>query len=345
MDLPGGIEKAIVSTANLFAQKGYKVSLLVSDNTAESFYAISQNISVFNLDIKFGIGEKGNPITRKLSFFRDITTLRKKLDDISPSIVISTEYVFTIVAYYAKRKNVKLFSWEHHHFYHLQKSWFWKFLSARIYPKINKVVCLNRDEAALFKKMGCETYVIPNFPVPANKHAALTEKKLLTIGWLSKTKGTDLIPEIASIVFRKHPEWKWKIIGEGDGIVSLKNHSAIEVIKPSSPDIMNEYLNSSIYVLPSRLECFPLVLLEAMSAGVPCAAFNCPTGPKHIINDGVDGFLVETENVEAMANAISNLIEDETKRKQLGSNAFENIRRFSADLSFRLWEQLFNAAS
>ena len=325
----------------MFSQKGHRVSLIILDETTESFYPLNQNISVVQLQLNFGIGGGGNFITRKLAFFTGINSLKKKLQNLSPDFIVTTEYVFTVAAYYGRNENAKLASWEHHHFYHLPKSKLWKFLSAKVYPRTDKVICLNVEEASFFERINCKTTVIPNFVDDSTRAAPLTEKRLLTIGWLSKTKGADLIPKIAASVFKRHPDWRWRIIGEGSELSSLQEQPNIEVVKPSSPSIVNEYLNASVYVLPSRYECFPLVLLESMSVGVPCVAFNCPTGPKHIITDGIDGLLVEKENVEAMAHAIIGLIEDKERRMQLGSNASENIKRFSAESSFQLWQKWF----
>ena len=78
-----------------------------------------------------------------------------------------------------------------------------------------------------------------------------------------------------------------------------------------------------------------------MSAGVPCISFDCPSGPSDIISNNVDGFLVEKENTDKLTEAISLLIKDEEKRKQMGENAFKNINRYSPDSIYELWKQLF----
>ena len=86
-----------------------------------------------------------------------------------------------------------------------------------------------------------------------------------------------------------------------------------------------------------------MVLLEAMSHGIPAVSFDCPTGPAFIINDKKDGLLVERENTEAMADAIIELIDDEKKRKAYGQQAHENIKRFAPEKIYSLWETLFDS--
>jgi glycosyltransferase involved in cell wall biosynthesis len=85
-----------------------------------------------------------------------------------------------------------------------------------------------------------------------------------------------------------------------------------------------------------------MVLLEAMTLGIPCISFKCPSGPSDIIKDNEDGILVELENKEAMIEAIDRLITDHNKRNEMGENAYNNIQRFSPTNIYNLWNDLFN---
>jgi glycosyltransferase involved in cell wall biosynthesis len=344
LDQPAGTERAIVNTANLLFSKGDRATIVVLDETEKIFFPINSSISVYHYPLNFGITEKGNMISRKIDFFKHRKFLKEKLEDLSPTIVLTTEYHFTITAGLIKKRSYKLFSWEHHHFHHLKKNHFWNILFKKVYPKIDTIICLNPEESRLFEQIGCRTFVIPNFiGSSGNRKPILKQKQILTAGWLTRTKGSDLIPAIAEKVFAKHPDWVWRVIGQGEEQKTLKNKFDSLLLVDPVLHIENEYQNSSIYVLPSRFECFPMVLLEAMSFGVPCIAFDCPTGPRHIIQNNIDGILVAKENVEAMADAIIELIEDEEKRKRFGENAIQNIQRFSPETVYELWENLFHA--
>jgi glycosyltransferase involved in cell wall biosynthesis len=98
---------------------------------------------------------------------------------------------------------------------------------------------------------------------------------------------------------------------------------------------------ASIYVLSSRFEGLPMVLLEAMSAGLPAVAFDCPTGPAQILTHGKSGLLVPEQDVSALAAGICELIEDPARRRAMGAAALADAARYSIDAVARRWEELF----
>lgn len=348
LDLPGGIERAVVNTANLLQENGNTVTLLIADVVSTSFYPLNAEIKMVQAPLHFGITNTGNIVTRKLHFFRHISALAKIFKTIKPDAIVGTEYSFSIAAcMVAKRTGIAVFAWEHHHFHWLKKSRFWNFLFKKYYQRLNAVICLNETEQKLFNEAGCNAAVIPNF-ISRQNRASLTSKTILSIGWLIKRKGFDLVPAIAEKVFAIHPGWRWIIIGAGEEEKAIKSElqkrnlsQQVIIVSPTSPDIENYYLDSSLYVMTSRFECFPMVLLEAMAHGLPAISFDCPTGPSFIISDNVDGLLVNEGDVDEMAKAILNLVEDENKRLEFGAKAFKNVNRFSPDKVHELWRKLF----
>ncbi len=350
--MAGGTERAVANVANLLHSKKHRVVILILDSTAHSFYPLHSQIQIIQKNLDFGLNKKGNVLTRKTALLIHIYLLRKVLNGLNAASIITTDYLFSIVVRLAlPTSKKKVYSWEHHHFNHLEKSRFWQALYKKIYPKLDCVICLNTTEQKLFETIGCKTVVIPNFLVHQPEQKPLLRHKiLLTIGWLSKIKGVDKIPIIAEAIFKKHPDWKWIIIGKGDEKDNLLNEikkrnlaSNVQVIEPVSPDLSSYYLTAAVYVLPSFFECFPMVLLEAMSYRLPAIAFNCPTGPKHIINNNEDGLLIEPENTERLTAALLQLMNDEEQRKKMGIQAQKNIRRFSADIVYAEWKKLIDA--
>ena len=110
---------------------------------------------------------------------------------------------------------------------------------------------------------------------------------------------------------------------------------------PPTIDMEHEYMTSSLCVLTSRYEGFPVVLQEAMGCGLPCISFNCPSGPRYIIKDGEDGYLVEDGNIEAFASKVCLLIENEPLRRRLGQKAKQHMAFYSKEQIMEQWRELF----
>ena len=101
-------------------------------------------------------------------------------------------------------------------------------------------------------------------------------------------------------------------------------------------DIYGKMKEASIYVLSSVFEGFPLVLIEAMSVGLPVVSYSCPTGPKDIVEDGKNGFLVPVNDEMKMAEKICTLIEDENLRKMMGKEAFLSSKKYKIEVDKRI---------
>jgi glycosyltransferase involved in cell wall biosynthesis len=353
LDLPGGIERAVVNTANLFGRKGLKVSLVILDETDRSFYSIHPDIEIVQQSLSFGINIDGNIFSRKIKLIADTLKLKKIFKKLEPDFIICTEYPFSITAILSgAKKNSTVVSWEHHNFFELQKNFFWKRLFKTTYPKLNVVVCLNEDEKQLFQGMNSNIQVIPNFIEtglnPISKTKVHKNQTILTVARLTPVKGIDFILHIAEKILNNNPDWQWKIIGNGEMeerilhfIKDKKLQNRMMIQHPFDHNILHEYQNASFYVMSSRNECFPMTLLEAMSCGIPCIAFDCETGPRHIIKHNENGLLAEKENPQKLADAISLLIQNEDLRKKLGENAFHTTHKFSPERIFNKWEKLF----
>ena len=98
--------------------------------------------------------------------------------------------------------------------------------------------------------------------------------------------------------------------------------------------------NSSIFAFSSRYEGFGLVLLEAQAAGLPCVSFKCKEGPEEIIDDGVNGFLVEPLNVDLFADKMRLLMQDESRRIEFSKNSTKDLNRFDRELIINKWDKL-----
>ena len=154
--------------------------------------------------------------------------------------------------------------------------------------------------------------------------------------------------EAWKIVINKRNDWVLKLVGEGEQkkvLIEQCKMLGIEktvIFKETTKNMMEEYRNASMFLMTSRYEGLPMVLLEAISFGVPCVSFNCPHGPADIIKNGENGILVENESIEEFANAILKLIDDEDLRKKMGKAAIESSKDYLPERIMPQWIDLFN---
>lgn len=346
LDVPGGYERMTCSLANALSDSGHRVSLLISASSADSFYPVNKDIRRFFIPLSFGIGKKGNTLTRKLAFIKDVRTLCKKIAELHADVTITTEYPLSVAASFARFGNKRHWICWHHNAFDNRKTVFWNLACGRAYRRTDLIVALNPDEQLKYLRYNSNTIVIPNFVTGIAVQAPLTARRILTVARYKPVKGIDLLLQAAQRIAARYPDWEWKLISDAQpehmhaGGNEPGPPANLRPSLPQSGNLMQEYLAASIYVLPSRRELFPMVLLEAQSFGVPAVAFDCPSGPRHIIRPEEDGFLVERENPEKLAAAISVLIEDETRRAQMGSAAFANAKRFSQEVVLQQWRDL-----
>ncbi len=352
--MPGGYEKAMITTANMFAGRGHKVTLLVLDHTAGTFYPVDPVVQIVHLPVNFGITTKGNSISRKIRLWKDTRKLARVLKQLQPGHLVCSEYHFAIAALLGGAAAfTRVYSWEHHHYAKQEMNRFWKFLLNKYYPKLNAVICLNRDEQQHYLSANKNAVVIPNFIEPPPPVSMTYDDQpgfsLISVTRFNAIKGIDLLMKVAKLILPQLPDLKWKVIGYGEqkeqflDFIRMEGLASQLIYQPADKtDLVADYRDAAIFVMTSRNECFPLVLLEAMSAGLPCISFDCETGPRHIIRNEETGLLVKPENVEEMAAAILSLLRDPARQKIMKGNALRAIGSFYPEKVYPLWEGLFN---
>ena len=222
------------------------------------------------------------------------------------------------------------------------KYW-WKMRAVRRYDRF---VVLTEEDRRLWGNLK-NIAVMPNaltfFP---EQQASLTAKRVLAVGRLTEQKGFDRLIRLWADVAPRFPEWRLSIVGDGALRSSLQRQieaaglKSVELL-PATPDVLAEYLNSSIYAMTSRYEGFPMVLLETMACGLPVVTYTCKCGPREIIRDGEDGFLVEEGDTDRFEACLVRLMKDERLRQEMGRRARENITRFSQENVMARWRQLY----
>ena len=180
------------------------------------------------------------------------------------------------------------------------------------------------------------------------KEYNIDSKKIITVGRFDFQKGFDYLAKVAINVLSKHSDWQWDIYGDGDEKIKQELRNELEAggvlsqvhFKGNVKGTENIYPGHGIYVMTSRYEGLPLVLLEAKQYGLPIVSFNCPTGPSELILDGKNGYLVENYNVEQMSQLINKLIENKELRINFSKNSMLDTDKFSKEKIIQQWVEL-----
>lgn len=221
------------------------------------------------------------------------------------------------------------------------------------YPKLDAFVVLTEGHRERYNRhlsRPTRIEVIPN-TVRDNMEGPLSDpasKTIFTAGRLFYQKGFDLLIEAYAPIAEKHPDWRLRICGQGH----LKERHAEHIeqlgighvvsLEPPAARIGEDMGAASIFVLSSRFEGFPLILLEAMSKHMAVVAYDCPTGPAEIVRDHENGLLVPAEDVEGLRAALLEMIEDEELRRRCGPAAAETAEQFKMHAIGPRWDALLD---
>lgn len=278
--------------------------------------------------------------------FRILSELKKHCQNSAPDILISTVcWCNCFLPFY--KNSAKNIACEHGSFSAIPLPYRWA--SWLFFRFSDAVVLLTEGNAANYTFVKPEKrFVIPNMLsfVP-EQVSACTAKRILSLTRFTHEKGNDMLLEIAAKLKKLIPDWQIDVFGAGTNEAILKARAdELELngflhFHAPTANARQELLNSSIYILYSRSEGLPMVLLEAQACGVPAVSFACGHGPGAIISDNTDGILVPPENIDEFVQAVTTLANDEALRKKFGSAAKLNSQRFSPEKIAALWQSLF----
>ncbi len=214
--------------------------------------------------------------------------------------------------------------------------------------KFTAIVFLNKAMSLEFSSS--QKHIIANplsFTPVLSKEAY--PKKVIAVGRHTYQKGFDLLLKVWSEVVKVHPDWVLEIYGDNQGETALEEQAEkmkltpyVHFFDPVSA-IDEKYKQASFLLMTSRYEGFGLVLIEAMANGLPCIAFDCPTGPGEIIEDGSNGYLISDFNLVDYKNKVLHLMENEKSRKEMGENAIKSVDKYHIDTIMKQWDSLFKA--
>jgi glycosyltransferase involved in cell wall biosynthesis len=363
----GGLERILIDKMNYLANEyNYEIYLITTIQGEHPFiFPLSSKIK--HIDLNTAEHKQYNykypkRLFIKWKFEHSIRiSLQKHINEIEPDIIIGTTKYKADIICKLKSKAKRIIE------SHLAKSFtgdnegikrspiiqlFFNLNLSRYNHIIKKysdaIVTLTKGDAIEWGEPH-KTYVIPNVITQiATTLSSCENKKVIAVGRLTHQKGFDTLIKVWKIVNFNHPNWELNIYGTGE----LKNELTKQIhkeglhnnitIHPPTPNIYQEMKNSSIFAFPSRYEGFGLILIEAMTNGIPCVSFDCPYGPSDIITNGEDGFLITNGDIQVMADKICYLIENEDFRKQMGQKAHQSAMRYAPENIMPMWEKLLN---
>lgn len=363
----GGVDRILSNKANYLADRlGYDVYIITDSQAGRPpIFPLSPKVHHIDLETDFdeqyhyGIIKRFFCYRRLMKLYRQ--RMEKTLHEIKPDIVISTcgrdlDFLTNI-----KNRSIKIgeshVAKQYCRNFHLMEARggiyklvakYWRKKQERAIAKLNDFVVLTKHDAENWSSIR-KVKIIPNsLTFISDRQSTGKSKKIISVGRLSEEKGFDMLIPAWARISNKHPDWSYNVYGNGtlkDDLQRMIEKYKITnsfKLNPPSEDIKEKYLESSIYVMSSRFEGFGLVLIEAMSCGLPCISFNCPHGPAEIIKDGENGILVENGNIEKLAEAMEELINDEEKRIMMGQNAYKSVQKYAPDNIMKKWVELFN---
>lgn len=249
----------------------------------------------------------------------------------------------------ARGTGAKVITWEHGNYFNNWGSrWFPYFRRFAARHSDAMVVLTERDKQNYMTNISrCRPVTVIGNPVEKHSFDYRSDSRIiLSVGHLSPVKRFGLIPEVGRTVFARHPDWQWRICGEGPERAEIERKIAEYglskniILAGSVSDMETEYRAAAMVVMTSEMEGLPMVLLEAKSWGLPLVSFDIMTGPGEIIRDGVNGYLVPPGDTAALAEKICRLIENEELRRDFSENSQVDIERFDSVEIIEQWEKL-----
>lgn len=341
----GGAERIISEKANLLVQRmHYDVTIIsIYEDARKPSYPLDKDVKVEFLEVPFAKKKGSVMISRAKVLIKAVSRLNAKLKEIKPDIIFFTTTLSALLLPFCHTKAKRVY--ESH--------------SAKKFTPYNKlfglmercadsIVCLTHDDAKEYR-YARDVRVIPNFinePTSFAKDYAV--KRAVAVGRLEYVKGFDILIDCWKQIADKHSDWQLHIYGEGSLRQALQQqigtlHLEDKVILCGrNENLMEKYCDYSLFLMSSRSEGLPMVLIESQSVGLPAVTFNFQCGASDIVRSGENGLLVEQGNKEAFVEAMDKMMSSEQLRMQYGMKAKETFFKYFRKNIFQQWVDLIS---
>lgn len=342
----GGTEKVACQIMNGLAAK-YDISVISLTHSSEKmFYPLDSGINKVALF-------DSNPNGKK-QYCSIVNKIRKYLKKNMIDILIDIDTMLDVYSVMAVRGlKTKLIAWEHFNFHETMGNKLRVPVRKYMTRFADCVVTLTREDWQYYKdyfgdKLRIEQIYNP-IDIEISEHEYnINSKTIISVGRLERQKGFDMLVDVAAKVLKEHTDWEWIILGEGDERENLEQKIAQKQVDNlkllGKVSNVSEYMQkSAIYVMTSRYEGFGLVLTEAKQCLLPIVSFVCKTGPAELVQDGVNGYLINCFDIQAMADRICELIMSTEKRVSFSNQSQDMLDMLEYQAIIEQWMNLIES--
>ena len=333
----GGVERMASFLANELSIKYNIIIISLRKKYGAPFFDISNKTRIIYIE------SRGKILNNAIA-------VRRVLNNEKTDCLINVDTGMALVGILSCfMSRISVITWEHSNYYNNWESKKFPYIrkfAARFSTVVVTLTQLDKENYLRGIKKCAPVYVIPN-PIEIRDYEYCKEScVIMSAGQLLPIKQYDKMIDVAKTVLELHPSWKWIICGDGPERESIKQRITklnlqdhIELVGAVT-NIHDYYNKAAIFVMTSKMEGLPMVLLEAKAHRIPIVSFDIMTGPSDIVQDGINGFLIASNDTVAMADKINKLIEDADLRTLFSDNSHMNIDKFAKETIIRQWSEL-----
>ena len=363
---PGGMERVLLNKVRYFVEeKGWEVTVVTTDqHNRPPFYPFPEGVKMIDLGVNYS-DDNGKPFVKKFLGYLQRRRLHKNffknlLEQVRPDVVDCFYPGECSFVPGLKDGSVKVMELHQSKLFHHQynrsglmgladkvRAW----MDDRLVRKFDRFVVLTNEDSELWGEMP-GIRVIPNAAnFIADKYSDCSAKRAIAVGRLDYQKSFDRLILVWEKVHQQMPDWRLDIFGQGEWKEMLQQmideRGLGECVKLNAPtkEIGKEYAESSMLVMSSHYEGFPMVMIEAMACGLPAVCFDFKCGPRDIIAEGENGLIVPDGDIDALADALVRLMKDDELRKKMGESAKRVVETYSEEKVMAKWLDLFEEIS
>ncbi|WP_392431963.1 glycosyltransferase family 4 protein [Yersinia sp. HM-2024] len=332
----GGTERVSLALANYLVKNGYQVVIISLSGNAPPKFHVEESVKLVSL-----FDEKRR---FSLAYVAVVSRLRRILLDESIDVLIDVDTMLALFSTTALLgTKIKHISWEHFNYksnLNIKSRKLARKIAAKFSDAVVTLTEKDRDYWLEENKYPEKIISIPN-PLPFESKNKLTKKhakKVLALGRLTYQKGFDLLLDVWAKVEKTNNSWTLIIAGDGEDKqllldkIKILNLNNVKLL-PSTQHVSDLYDQSGIYVMTSRFEGFPMVLLEAKASGLPIIAYDCDTGPSELIINNEDGFLIPFADSDAFTRHLILLMNDDDLRESMSLRSLKNAEKYKIEMA------------